>query len=373
MFGEPVVMNADDADPLMDSFLDELLGDKKPPDLMQSILHRLDQEQKASPESVTPENRSFSNASSLPRVWLQEAPASRRQVAPKSLRPSMFWLSLGTAAAALVLLVTSLQQAQGPRQDTIAAQPLPIQPDSQEEIPEGSAASSVLLEPSVPTATNQPQVLPSPSHITNVETDLERAGDTPRIGKNPQESPSLDLLAIDEIPHVGSTPIPNRDILQVIDSQFAELWKNNDVEMPSALDHAAWLERVTTSVLDRMPTERELAEAAAGHRSTTGCSLPRLWSRPTSSRNVGGTGCRNNGYLRPQCRSLGDSFKSGSKARCIKAFPSMLSKPSYSKPPAREIDLQLEFHRPPSGSRKWQRVAMKNLQSSFAEGCWNKP
>ena len=225
-------------DPLIDSALDEILGEVTPPDLSARILERLQHLER-----------------NETRVARKKRPAKTEQYKAKRLSP---WSSVVVAAICLSLLVTAtgiIAWNEKQNRQRMAEEVDPVVP------------SNTTPARSEPPSNQMDKIVQSEADSMSEEVNPQSSGP---IDQSPLLEPELvkrtpDLFGTPK--HFGAAVTSDEQIVDLIDNTISARWESAGIAKVIDADDDEWCRLVFEKLIGRMPSTSEL-------RSFSGSSRP---------------------------------------------------------------------------------------------------
>ncbi len=243
----------DENNPIIDSLLEEMLSEKHPPDLSQSVLNRLQEDNSAhfarwESAIAAASNRPLPLDQVVSTVQLESEESSAassatlastrivRRKAHESNATRWLWGAVSVSAAACLLVLSSVfVQRQGKLGEEQAEKTVQ-EPKSSEE---DTRREESVRENHTVAGARKPQQL---------STD-----NVPFDAKVPAESRAV----VDDVRPVTSA-IETENIVEIIDQQFENLWKRKGIVAQSSVSSDEWLHRAYQILVGRAPKGTEL-------------------------------------------------------------------------------------------------------------------
>ena len=284
-------MNSEFDPDTLDCFLEEMLSEKHPPDLRQSILNRLrevpaedvvrldsvvaaamlDMEDLQSPQSRATTKaietnsvdlfveRAVSEVRSLETESVKIAfPPLNVEMRDKSMVPSgtrwqrWLWGAAGlTAAAGLMMLGNWLsnQNFGTPGVGSIAGNPS----EGKSKVDSSNATSSNSI------ATHTPvEPKPESSGARDRGARDRRVLDASQVPFQSQSPIESNSVIVNNQPARPRKSLSDLEVIEAIDEQMLALWSNQKIDAPESVEPEMWLRRVTRMLLDRDASETDL-------------------------------------------------------------------------------------------------------------------
>lgn len=269
----------DDRDPIIDACLEEILGDSKPPDVLNSVLREWSLHEHSSVANASITDPTLADGPVLPVPLLppvcEEPPVTvavlpSRQIgmnsagrfASRGKRRRALWM-VGASALSLFIVAVALNLVERrPLQDArqTAEQ---IEPTTQSVSQADESISSKRKRNDRPRA---PQVArqPAPSHQNNAPkptvSPAITISESPSPGFSEQDSSAIErLIAVSPIPAAA----PDRDVIREINSEIRHVWSRSSLAPAKFISDDDWFQRVFQVVLGRDPTADELGKLPA--------------------------------------------------------------------------------------------------------------
>ncbi len=327
-------MNSEFDPDTLDCFLEEMLSEKHPPDLRQSILNRLreisaedavrldsvvaaallDLEDSRSPkprdsaaeksadllvERAVSEVRTFESDRTRVSIQSLDVEVRERSMAPASVRLQRWlWGAAGlVAASGLIMLGSWLSN----RNSTMPGAGMVAENNSKEKAIEGSPNQS------------QTNILASDGSVkSDGNGELNRDNnqrkiasernvlDSSRVPFENKVMPENDtVVASNNVVRPRKT-LSDFEVIEAIDGQMQTLWANQDITLPESVESEGWIRRVTKLLLDRDVTDSELKVAGTlgtqegranfVYRMTLSREFAKRWSKALAKHWVADSG-----------------------------------------------------------------------------------
>ena len=274
-------MSTDWSDKILESFLEEAVTGRRPPDLLASITAAWQQE--CAEQVPIPEKSEANGELVAPPVVTKPSLLPKPVNPPAKPRVSYAWQVLLVVAASGVLIACAVQwrSAFMPAKDSIAKVPAPT--------------NSPTADPKKP-APVPPQVASSGDPKLPTKQGSTFSGE--KLGtENVPFASNEPTKASDNVPKPSATAVANRlsdqQIVELIDTQLGSLWQRLNVTPESKLD-ASQLGQLLSKTLTGQelpsPVAAELAELKSGERreqaiaqvikeATDSQAFARLWAK----------------------------------------------------------------------------------------------
>lgn len=245
-------MNSDWSDKILDSFLEEVVTDRHPPDLRARILAAWQQEQAG--QIPLPERTDATGELIAPPVVAKLPPTQKSTVAlPTKSRTSYGWQVLLVVAASGLLIACAVQWRSVFMQtsDSIA-----------NAIPSNNSADSVSKETQPAFANNS-----KPPRKENRFNGEKLGTENVPFASTESVKPSAEELKSNAV--ATASQLSDKQIVELIDTQLGMLWQRLKVTPQAKLDTLARAQLVSKTLTGQdlpSPIAAELAEAKSGER-----------------------------------------------------------------------------------------------------------
>lgn len=260
-------MAPDQDDPILDAFLEELLGGRSPPDLTASILQRWAQSPAFAEHA--PAEGNGRPANDMP-AWpvVQASPRVSKRCARATAQALTCgragWLWAGAALLAGVLIaatIVGIRRSVPPNLPAPIAEQRPSRavPDAAHRAsvtPQPAPADTAAQSPQVPLASDLPQALPAPL------VRLPSSPDSPMATSPLVSPPAPDAAAVAD--RRGS---PATEIVQFVNHRLEATWQEAGVRPAPPASDGEWCRRLFLRVLGRVPSPDELTAFTSDRRA----------------------------------------------------------------------------------------------------------
>jgi len=260
-------MAPDQDDPILDAFLEELLGGRSPPDLTASILQRWTQSPACADHAPAEGNgQPAGDVPAWPVVRVSPRGPKRctRATAQALTGGRAGWLWAGAAVLAGVLIAATMVSI---RRNGLPHQPAPIAeqrpsraaPDAAQRAsvaPQPAPVDTPAQSPQGPPASDLSQALPAPL------VQLPSTPTSPAATSSLVSPPAPDAAAVAD--RRGS---PATEIVQFVNHRLEATWQQAGVRPAPPASDGEWCRRLFLRVLGRVPSPDELTAFTSDRRA----------------------------------------------------------------------------------------------------------
>lgn len=254
--------------------LEEVLGDRRPPDLSARILEALDQAESSSPEQLKAGELAVQAATQHMAQENSPAPARSPKATPASLnssRQSRDWTTIIWSSAALVLAI-SLSVA------SIIAIAFATRPPETAQTGRESDATQLAGSSNSPNDSQTSPIINSNRLVTpsgnedeprtGVQDSVAAADDanaTSESSENPESTQVAQAAPSWVAPWAHQQPLDLASSVSLINSGLQDRWILANVQPAAGIDDQVWAERAFIALIGRRPDAYELVEFESGN------------------------------------------------------------------------------------------------------------
>jgi len=251
---------SDEQDRIFDLFLEEAVHGATPPDLTAAIMAKLDG-RNAPVQPASSFNTPQPPPVVTPREEIVRTPVSRRSRGQRYRKSFDNYVIAAALIAGVLLVGVSIFGASYLRKNTdwfapVAKQDTPVAPPKDVGAVDGKTTTSPTNEIDRKPPVRRPR---TPNLANNNSKQRRPGGFGSEIPFAPETQPfSVGFPQLFQ-PEVKPLPAPRNDVLATVNVSLQDIWQKNRVTPAGVISDEQWLERVSQTILGRLPTDAELA------------------------------------------------------------------------------------------------------------------